>query len=429
MNGITTAEDKRSLLERLLDGHAPAQLRPQPRSNLQLTPDFATFEARLLELERLGLAGLYFSSSEGTSRDRVRIGGRELVNLSGYNYLDLSGHPEVSRAAKDAIDRYGTSVSASRIASGERPLHRELERELASFLGTEDCLVLVGGFGTNEAAIGHLMGPGDLILMDSWIHASVQQGARQSGATVKTFPHNNYAALDRILAGLRTEHRNALVVIEGVYSMDGDIPDLPAFIEVKGRHRASLMVDEAHSLGVLGERGAGIGEHYGVERGEVDLWMGTLSKSLASCGGYLACSARLREYLAYTAPGFVYSVGISPANAAAALAALRVLRQEPERVAALRERAELFLSLCRRRGLDTGTSQGSAVVPVIVGDSRRCLDLYRHLYQEGFLALPIVHPAVPENAARVRCFISSAHSEGQLERAVDCIASFLGGQP
>ena len=213
--------------------------------------------------------------------------------------------------------------------------------------------------------------------------------------------------VDRLLQDLRGDYRRVLIAIEGTYSMDGDIPDLPRFIEVKQRHKAFLMVDEAHSAGVLGEHGRGIGEYWHVNPHDVDLWMGTLSKSFGSCGGYIAGNKAVVEYLKYTAPGFVYSVGISPSNAAAALASIRVLAREPDRVARLHERAELFLSLAKKQGLNTGMSKDTPVIPIILGDSIRCLQLSQALARRGINVQPIVHPAVEEQAARLRFFITS----------------------
>ena len=285
--------------------------------------------------EHLGIANPFFKLHQRVARNTTVIGNREHVNYASYNYLDLCGHEAVGAAAKEAIDRYGTSASASRPVSGERPVQRELEAALAEMYGVEDCVALVGGWATNVTTIGHLFGRKDLILHDSLIHNSVLQGALLSGARRLPFPHNDWQALDQILRKERAGHERVLVVIEGIYSMDGDCPDLPRFVEVKRRHKTFLMVDEAHSLGVLGRSGAGLREHFGVDGTDVDIWMGTLSKTLASCGGYIAGEHALVEYLKYSAPGFLYSVGMPPPAAAAALAALRVMRSEPERVARL----------------------------------------------------------------------------------------------
>ncbi|MEX0711675.1 MAG: aminotransferase class I/II-fold pyridoxal phosphate-dependent enzyme, partial [Pirellulales bacterium] len=251
------------------------------------------------------------------------------------------------------------------------------------------------------------------------------QGCILSGARRRPFPHNDWRAVDQLLTDLRGDYRRVLIAIEGTYSMDGDIPDLPRFIEVKKRHKAFLMVDEAHSAGVLGAHGRGIGEYWDVNPADVDLWMGTLSKSFGSCGGYIAGCKPVVEYLKYTAPGFVYSVGISPSNAAASLAAIRLLEAEPERVARLHKRAALFLSLAKKRRLNTGLSKDSPVVPIILGDSLHCLQLSGALNRRGINVQPIVHPAVEEQAARLRFFITSSHSEEQIRYTVDVLAEEL----
>lgn len=378
-------------------------------------------------IEMLDAAGLnpFFAVHERVTNDTTLIDGRELINFSSYNYLGMSGDPEVGQAAKEAIDRYGTSVSASRLVSGEKKLHRDLERAIADFIGVEDSICYVGGHSTNETTVGHLFGSGDLILHDALAHNSLIQGAILSGARRRPFPHNDWKALDAILTDIRRDYRRVLIAIEGVYSMDGDIPELPKFIEVKKRHKAILMVDEAHSAGVLGPHGRGIGEHFDVHAEDVDLWMGTLSKSFGSCGGYIAGCRAVVEYLKFTAPGFVYSVGMSPPNAAAALASLQILESEPERVGRLQDNSRLFLSLAKSRGLNTGTSKDSPVVPVILGNSMHCLQLSKALNRRGINVQPILYPAVEERAARLRFFITACHSEKQIRHTVDVVAEEL----
>src|ERR1700720_81779 len=238
--------------------------------------------------EFLGIADPFFRVHEGIAGAETMIGNRVYVNFASYNYIGLNGHPDITSAAKAAIDRYGTSVSASRPVSGERPVHRDLERALARVHGTEDCVVLVGGHSTNVTVIGHLLGRDDVIVHDALIHNSIVQGAMLSGARRVPFPHLDHEAADRLLRQTRPPGGHALLVIEGHYSMDGDVPDLPALIAAARRNRAWLMVDEAHALGVLGPRGFGTADRFGVDPGEVDIWMGTLSKSLVSCGGDIA---------------------------------------------------------------------------------------------------------------------------------------------
>jgi 8-amino-7-oxononanoate synthase len=388
-------------------------------------PEYRALRDKLDLLDELGIDSPFFQVHEGITGSHAVIGGRRVINFANYNYLGLSGDPDVTRAAQDAVAKWGSSVSASRVVSGERPIHSALEREIAQFIGVDDALVYIGGHPANVSTISHLFGPEDVVLCDVLMHNSAMQGAEFSGARRLTFPHNDWRALDAMLGRVRAQHRRALVLIEGVYSADGDIPDLERFVDVARRHAALLMVDEAHSLGVLGETGRGIAEHAGIDPRSVDIWMGTLSKSLASCGGYIAGSSALIEYLKYTSPGFVYSVGIPPSNAAAALAALRKLIDEPERVATLRERSAYFLARCREEGLDTGESDGTPIVPIIVGDSLRAARLSALLFAAGVNVQPMVAPAVPNDQARLRFFIACTHTEEELETTVRALASAL----
>jgi 8-amino-7-oxononanoate synthase len=388
-------------------------------------PEVSEFAGRLRAAEALGVDNPYFLVNDGVTRDTSVIDGNEVVNFSSYNYLGMSGHPAVTAAVQDAVARYGSSASSSRLLSGEKPVHQQLETELATLLGTEDAIVLTSGHATNVTVIGHIVGPGDLVIHDSLAHNSIVEGARLSGAMRRPFPHDDAAALDDILATARHQYRRVLIVIEGAYSQDGDIADLPAIIAVKKRHRALLMVDEAHSLGVLGATGGGIGEHFDVDRADVELWSGTLSKSLASCGGYVAGSRALIQYLKYTTPGFIFSAGMTPPNAAAALAALRQMRAEPEALTALQRNADLFLELAREAGINTGDSGGTPIIPCIVGDSLKTLKLSSALLRRGINVNPILYPAVPEELARLRFFVTSCHSAEQIRHAVKALVEEL----
>ena len=395
-----SSDRKREMLKQLLAGRAGAQLpgarAAQPiKAKAEIPAEFHRFDLhpgylhlRKMEenAERQGFRYPFFKAHEGIARGTTVIDGREYINYSSYNYLDISGNPIAATAVKAAIDRYGTSVSASRLLAGERPIQTELERGIADVLGADDCIVMVSGHATNVTTIGHLFGPKDLLLHDELIHNSAMQGCLLSGARRIPFPHNDVQALDQLLHEHRHEYERVLIVIEGIYSQDGDIPDLPRFIEVKRRHKAFLMIDEAHSFGILGKRGFGIGEHFGVDAADVDIWMGTLSKTLASCGGYIAGCRELIRYLKYSAPGFIFSAGISPPNAASALAALGIMKAEPERVEMLRERSGLFFDLAKAAGLDIGLSQRTAVVPVIIGNSLPCVTISNNLFKRGILS-------------------------------------------
>lgn len=375
--------------------------------------------------DRLGLRNPFFIAHDGVAGAVTRINGREFINFSSYNYLGLAGHPAINKAAKDAIDRYGTSASASRLVAGERPIQRELEEALAEIYEVEDCVVFVSGHATNVSTIGYLFGPKDLVIHDSLIHNSVLEGIKLAGSARRSFPHNDTAALDAILAEIRHQFERVLIVVEGHYSMDGDIPDLPALIDIKRRHGCFLMVDEAHSLGVLGARGRGSHEHFDVAGKDVDIWMGTLSKTLAGCGGYIAGERALIEHLKYAAPGFVYSVGIAPPMAAVSLSALRIMLKEPERVARLQENGKMFLDLAKASELDVGCSQGFSIVPAITGSSLKAAKLSNRLFDGAINVQPIIHPAVEEKAARLRFFISTMHSETQLRYVCESIRRSL----
>ena len=375
--------------------------------------------------EALGIRNPFFRPHEGISGATAVIDGKTYDNFVSYNYIGLNGDPRVSQAAKDAIDRYGTSVSASRIVSGERPIHREFEAALAEVYQAEDAIVLVSGHATNVTVIGHLVGRDDLILHDSLSHNSIVQGALASGAQRIAFPHNDMDELERLLGAARGNANRALIVVEGHYSMDGDIPDLARLVTIARAHGAHLMVDEAHSLGVLGAKGHGIFEHAGVNPGDVDIWMGTLSKTLSGCGGYIAGSSELIEYLKSSAPGFVYSVGLAPALAAAGLESLRIMHREPERVAKLQANSRLFLEAARKHGLDTGPSIGAAIVPIMTGSSIVAARAADRLFDRGINVQPIIYPAVPEQAARLRFFLSSLHEPEQLERVAKTVAEVL----
>jgi 8-amino-7-oxononanoate synthase len=368
----------------------------------------------------------YFIEHDGVSDHVTDMGGKQYINYSGYNYLGLSGHPEVSMAAKAAIDQYGTSVSASRIVSGEIPLHKALENALAEIHGTQDAVALVSGYATNVAVIGYLCGPNDLIVYDSLIHNSVVTGSLLSGAQRMTFPHNNWQALDNLLEKNRRQFQKVLIVIEGVYSMDGDIADLPKFIEIKKRHKALLMVDEAHASGVIGPRGLGSHDYFGIDADEVDIWMGTLSKAYASCGGYICGPSPLIYNLKYNAPGAImYSVGISPANAGAALAAAKIMLREPQRAERLRARSAQFIQQAKAHGLDTGLAMGTGVVPVMIGNSVLCWQLCQRLLDQGICVHPITYPAVPEAESRLRFFITGHLTEQEVAYTVETVAKSL----
>lgn len=373
-------------------------------------------------MDALGIESPFFRTHEGRAGARTQIAGRTMINFGSYDYVGLNGDPRLHAAAAAAMERFGISASASRLVSGERPVHAALEVALARHYGAEAALAFVSGHATNVTVIGHLMGPRDLILHDAAIHNSCVEGARLSGARRVSFAHNDVASAERELRAARRGAQRALIVVEGHYSMDGDVPDLAGFVRLAREHDAWLMVDDAHGLGVVGATGKGAFEAADVDPAQVDIWMGTLSKTLCGCGGYVAAKAELVDWLRHTCPGFVYSVGLPPPVAASSLAALEILHAEPWRVAKLQANARLFRDLCRTRGFDTGHSVGLGIVPVVLGSSVRAIRVSAALLERGVNALPIIFPAVPEQAARLRFFFSAEHEEADIGTAAEALA-------
>jgi 8-amino-7-oxononanoate synthase len=434
--------EKQALLKRVLEARragASAALSPAAATPTALegddTPasffrieDFPRYRQMQLHREladRVGLENPFFTLHEGVGRDTTVIDGRKRLNFSTYNYLGLNGDERVNRAAAEAAEKFGTSASSSRIVGGERPPHRALETALAALHGVEDAVIFVSGYVANLSIVATLVGPKDAVVMDRAIHNSIAQGAKLSGAAIHTFPHNDWRALDALLANIRARYERVLVAVEGVYSMDGDLAPVDRLVEMRDRHKILLMVDEAHSLGALGARGRGVGEHFGLSGSDVDVWMGTLSKTLAGCGGYAAGSRALIDLLKFTAPGFVYSVGMPPPMAAASTEALQIMLAEPERVARLKQNGRLFADHARARGLNIGASGGLNIVPVIVGGSVLAARLANALMRRDIQVQPIVYPAVEEGAARLRFFLSSDHTADQLRTAVEATAEEL----
>jgi 8-amino-7-oxononanoate synthase len=375
--------------------------------------------------ETLRIDSPFFKMHDGVAAQTTRINDKEYINYSSYNYLGFGGHPDVIKASQDATDTFGTTVSASRMVSGERSIQQSLETEIAELYNADDALVFVSGHATNVSVIGYLFGPKDLILHDALAHNSILQGAQLSGAKRIPFRHNDWKHLNSILNDNRGSFERILIVIEGLYSMDGDIPDLEKFVEIKKRHHAFLMVDEAHSAGVLGKTGRGIAQHLDIDPTDIDIWMGTLSKSFASCGGYIAGEHALIKHLRHYAPGFLYSVGIAPPLAAASLKAVLLMKEQPERVERLQSRGSLFLKLAKEVGIDTGKSEGYSVIPAMAGSSTKAVELSNKMFEAGINVQPILRPAVEDKAARLRFFISSEHTDKQIRTTIDILAKAI----
>jgi 8-amino-7-oxononanoate synthase len=368
----------------------------------------------------------YFRLLTSQAGPVVEMEGRETIMLGSNNYLGLTGDERVKEAARNALETYGTGVTGSRLLNGTTPLHVELERELAEWMGTEDAIVFTTGYQSNLGCIGTILEPGDTVICDSGDHASILDGCRLSGARLRPFRHNRTDKLEKMLQRAAEDGGGVMVVVDGVYSMEGDLCDLPPIVELCERHGARLMVDEAHGVGVLGERGAGACELFGLED-RVDLRMGTFSKSLASCGGFIAGPADVVEYLRIASRAFIFSASAVPAAVGAALGALRIVRSEgPELMSRLLANArylraglrELGLVVVEPGSLPDGDEATTPVVPVIVGEDWQAVLLWKALFDAGLYTNVAIHPAVPPGGALLRTSLMATHERDHLDRAL-----------
>jgi 8-amino-7-oxononanoate synthase len=379
----------------------------------------------------------YFRLLTSEAGPVVEMEGRETIMLGSNNYLGLTGDPRVKQAAREALERYGTGLTGSRLLNGTTPLHLELESELAEWMGTDDAIVFTTGYQANVGCIGTILEPGDTVICDSGDHASILDGCRLSGARLRPFRHNQIPKLERMLDRAADDGGGILVVVDGVYSMEGDLCDLPAIVDLCSRYGARLMVDEAHAVGVLGERGAGASELFGLED-RVDLRMGTFSKSLASCGGFIAGPADVVEYLRIASRAFIFSASAVPAAIGAALAALRICRAEGGPLyAKLLGNAEYLRAGFGELGLEVvepGTLPDSSpattpVVPVRVGDDWQAVMLWKALFDAGVYTNVAIHPAVPPGGALLRTSLMATHEREHLDRALSVFADIVDGFP
>jgi glycine C-acetyltransferase len=339
--------------------------------------------------------------------------------LSSYSYLGLLGHPQIEAAAKEAIDRFSTGTHGVRLLAGTLTLHNELEQRIARFKDAEAAIVYSSGYVTNLSTISTLVRRGDLVICDKLNHASIVDGCLLSGAKFLRFRHNDMEHLERRLAQA-DPRANKLVVVDAVFSMDGDIINLPEVSRLCRQYGALLMVDEAHSLGVLGQAGHGIEEHFGLPSEAVDVKMGTLSKTIPSVGGYVASSARLIELLKHQARGFIFSAALPPAQTGAALAAFDVIEREPERIASLQHNMAHFRNRLRELGFDTLNTE-SAIVPIICGEDEKAWLMARLCQDEGLFVHGIPWPVVPQGTARLRCIVTAAHTLEDVEFCLEVI--------
>lgn len=365
-------------------------------------------------------AGLYpyFLAMEGNEGSEAIYKGRRIIMCGSNNYLGLTVHPKVREAAKNAVEKFGTSCTGSRFLNGTLEMHLELEQQLAEYVGKEAALVFSTGMQVNLGTVSAVVGKGDVVILDKDDHASIVDGARLSWGEIKRFRHNDLKDLERVL-NLVGPDKKKIVVVDGLFSMEGDIAPLPEIVPLLKKYNARLMVDDAHGIGVLG-RGRGTAAHFGMTD-EVDLIMGTFSKSFASLGGFIAGDKVVVDYIQHTARSLIFSASIPPSNAAAALAALKIMREEPERVDRLTEVGKIMRKGFSDLGFDIGNSE-TPVIPIIVGDDVKTFVFWKALLDAGVYVNAIIAPATPPGRQLLRTSYTAVHTDDQLDRVLETFA-------
>jgi glycine C-acetyltransferase len=358
----------------------------------------------------------YLKSIDGASGATVTIDGRKMIMFASYNYLGLITHPKIKKAAIDAIEKYGTGAAGVRLLAGTTKIHEKLEATIAKFKGAEDAITYSSGYVTNLAAITTLCQRGDLVVIDKLDHASIIDGCILSGATHKSYLHNDMESLERILVNSE-KYINKLIIVDAVYSMDGDVSNLPEISRLAKKYHTKVMVDEAHSIGVLGKTGHGIEEHFDL-KGAVDIHMGTLSKTIPSIGGYLAGDKDLITYLKHNSRPFIFSASLPPVAAATAIACLEVIEDEPERITNLQKNIKQFKDGLNAMGYNTMNSTTS-IIPILIGDEEGTLKLCKIVNDEGIFICPILFPAIPKGTDRLRAHVLAIHTSEDIDKTLD----------
>lgn len=357
----------------------------------------------------------YFSPIQKVRGNTVRVDGKKMIMVGSNNYLGLLDYPRVQRAARKAVTRYGVATCGSRFLNGTLDIHVELEKRLAKFLGKEEALVFSTGFQTNLGIISTLAGKGDAIFADRGDHASIVDACRLSFATVYKFKHNDMNDLERLIVSEEKE-AGKLIVIDGVFSMEGDLSNLPGIVKIAKKYDAKILVDDAHGVGVMGKNGRGTAEHFGLEH-EIDIVMGTFSKSFASLGGYVAGEKKVIQYIKHHARSLIFSASMTPSSVATVLATLEVIETEPERREKLWAITKKMKSGFEDMGYDTGPTE-TPIIPVIVGNDELTFMLWKMLRNDGIFTNPVIYPAVPKDQTLIRTSYSASHTEIELNKVL-----------
>lgn len=368
------------------------------------------------ELRQIGMYP-YFRMIESAQDTEVMIDGRRMIMLGSNSYMGLTNDPRVKEAAKDAVERYGSGCAGSRFLNGTLDIHVQLEEEMADYLGKEAAIVFTTGYQANLGIISALTGREDNVFIDRTDHASIVDGSRLGFGRVLKFQHNDVSDLDRMLSN--SNAKGKLIVVDGIYSMEGDIAKLPQIVEIAQRHQAAILVDDAHAIGVLGKQGNGTPDHFGLTD-QVEVIAGTFSKSLASIGGYVGADKSIIDYLKHHARSLIFSASMAPACVAATQKALQIIKEEPERREQLWKNTEYLREGLHHLGFDTGESE-TPIIPVVVGDTERCFLMWRALHDAGVFVNPVVAPATPPNRALIRFSVMATHTTEQITEALEVI--------
>lgn len=373
----------------------------------------------------------YFKELESEQAPEITIKGKKFIMFGSNNYLGLANDPRMKAAAIDAVKKFGTGVAGSRFLNGNTVLHTELEKKLAAFKGREAALIYATGYQMNLGVVSALVGKGDFAIVDKLNHASILDGCRLSHGELRRFRHNDPENLEKVLKEIGPRH-GKLVIVDGVFSMEGDIAPIPEISKVCRRHGARLMVDDAHATGVLGKHGRGTCEHFNLSHKDVDLVVGTCSKSFAAVGGFVVGDADILHYIQHISRSMIFSASLPPASVASIIQALDIIENEPQRIKKLWDNAAYLMKRFKEMGLNTGETQ-TPIIPVIIGDNEKTFMLWRMLYDHGLFTNPVVSPAVPPKRAMLRVVATATHTREQLDRALNifetCVKKVLKKKP
>jgi len=372
----------------------------------------------------------YFKALESEQAPEVVINGKKFIMFGSNNYLGLANDPRMKKAAIEAIEKFGTGVAGSRFLNGNTVLHEELERKLARFKGRERALIYATGYQMNVGVVSALAGPGDVVIVDKLDHASIIDGCRMSGAEIKRFKHNDLLDLEKVLKSI-DKNKGKLVVVDGVFSMEGDIAPLPEISKICRKYGARLIVDDAHATGVLGKRGKGTCEYFRLENGEVDLVVGTCSKSFASVGGFVVGDKKVIDYIQHVSRSMIFSAALPPACVASISKAIDIIEEEPQRIKQLWDNSKYLLKRLKDIACNIGPTQ-TPIIPVLIGDNEKTFMLWRMLFDNGVFSNPVISPAVPPKRTLIRVVVTATHTKEQLDRALNifehCYKSVIKGR-